>query len=232
MSRFEVTPRILRSQVLEQVEEAIVSGDLKPGDRINEVLLASQMNVSRGTLREALRSFEQAGLLVSKPNRGTYVRVISPEDAIEVFELMGIVEGRAVRRSMEAGHPELWTVAAEHLDRLGEVLADDSSTTRTRQDADLALHEAICACSGSEFLIDTWRRQKGMVLSVVANVGQPVIARVQTAESHRELLDAIATGDPAEAEQVFQSHWRDAAQAIRAAQAIKAAQEESAGKAQ
>lgn len=219
MSRFGVTPRILRDQVLEQVEEAIVSGDLKPGDRINEVLLAAQMNVSRGTLREALRSFEQAGLLVSKPNRGTYVRVIAPEDTIEVFELMGIVEGRAVRRAMQRGHSELQATAGEHLDRLAAVLADKASTPRTRQDADLALHEAICACSDSEFLIDTWRRQKGMVLSVVANVGQPVITRVQAAESHQELIDAIATGDPGEAERVFQSHWRDAAAAIQSATA-------------
>ncbi|MEU4197148.1 GntR family transcriptional regulator [Kribbella sp. NPDC026611] len=222
MSGFEVTPRILRDQVLEQVEEAIVSGDLKPGDRINEVLLAAQMNVSRGTLREALRSFEQAGLLVSKPNRGTYVRVIAPEDTVEVFELMGIVEGRAVRRAIELRGPDLQAVASTHLERMAEVLTDKSSTPRTRQDADLAMHEAICACAGSEFLIDTWRRQKGMVLSVVANVGQPVITQVQAAESHQELVDAIATGDPDEAERVFQKHWRDAAEAITSAMSTAA----------
>jgi DNA-binding GntR family transcriptional regulator len=214
VAAYGITPRILRSQALELVEEAIISGSLKPGDRINEVALAAEMDISRGTLREALRTFEQAGLLVSKPHRGTFVRSLSADDAGEIFELMGIVESRAVRRAMSLSNTELLTTARDRLDTFARVLADETTTTRLRHDADLAFHEAICRCSGSEILVDTWMRLRGMVLAVVVNAGQPTMSELQTLRSHQELLDVIEAGSADDAEAGFRAHWRDAGSSI------------------
>lgn len=73
----------------------IVSGEIKAGDRINESLIAKRLNISRGPIREACRSLEQAGLLASKTNRGMCVREVSTDEARELYELRGAIAGLA-----------------------------------------------------------------------------------------------------------------------------------------
>ncbi|MCO8649666.1 GntR family transcriptional regulator, partial [Burkholderia multivorans] len=70
---------LLQSQSLamivqDMLERAIVSGDYAPGEKLNEVEIATKLNVSRGPVREAFRALEQAGLLRNEKNRGVTVR--------------------------------------------------------------------------------------------------------------------------------------------------------------
>ena len=81
-----------------ELERQILSGELGAGERLNEVALAQRLEVSRGPVREALRSLEEAGLVSFEKNRGATVRVISPESAVEIYEIRAALEALACRR--------------------------------------------------------------------------------------------------------------------------------------
>jgi DNA-binding GntR family transcriptional regulator len=83
----------LTAIVHKEVERMILSGELRPGDRINEQALATRLGVSRGPVREALRAIERGGLLTSVVNQGVFVREIPDDEAIEIYEVRAVVFG-------------------------------------------------------------------------------------------------------------------------------------------
>src|ERR1700761_3235398 len=70
-----------------EIERMIEAGELKPGDWVNEAMLASHLSVSRGPVREACRGLEESGLLEVIVNRGVFVRKISEKEAGELYDL-------------------------------------------------------------------------------------------------------------------------------------------------
>lgn len=89
--------RPIREIVLQELRSAIFQNQLKPGDRLVENIIASSMGVSRTPVREALRQLEIEGLAVNVPRKGTLVKGISLEDAMEIYDLREVLEGLAVR---------------------------------------------------------------------------------------------------------------------------------------
>ncbi|HEX2552254.1 MAG TPA: FCD domain-containing protein [Microvirga sp.] len=77
----------LAAMIYQGLEGMIVRGDLKAGDRINEMALASRQGVSRGPVREACRRLEEAGLVEFRVNRGFFVRQLVIEDVLELYEV-------------------------------------------------------------------------------------------------------------------------------------------------
>jgi DNA-binding GntR family transcriptional regulator len=95
--------RGLAHDISEQLQQLIYSGEIAPGERLNEAALALRMGTSRGPIREAIRVLTGIGLVVAVPNRGVFVRQISVREMLEIYEL------RALLFSFAAQH------AAEHL---------------------------------------------------------------------------------------------------------------------
>lgn len=113
---------ILRSQslpmVLEQeIERVILSGEFSPGDRINEKELADRFGISRGPVREALRSMDSSGLVEQVPNRGFFVRELSAEQACDVYDVRAVLFGLAgkllAERISDEGIEKLKAIVAE-----------------------------------------------------------------------------------------------------------------------
>src|SRR5512139_1512668 len=93
--------RTLADRALEQIETAIMKGDLGPGTRISEVLLARTFGISRGPLREAIRRLAGRGLLEVIPHVGARVVTLSLDDLREVFDIREVLEGMACRLAAE-----------------------------------------------------------------------------------------------------------------------------------
>ena len=91
----------LRNKIIDALRRAIETGDLKPGTRLVEKDLCQQLNVSRTSLREALRQLQAEGLLVELFNRGLAVVEISPEDAANISRVRGVVEALIVEQFVE-----------------------------------------------------------------------------------------------------------------------------------
>ena len=77
----------LRDVIFNTLRDAIVSGDLKPGERLMEVDLAEKMGVSRTPVREAVRKLEMEGLVTMVPRKGTHVAELSAKDIMDVLEV-------------------------------------------------------------------------------------------------------------------------------------------------
>ena len=110
------TIEILRTQslttiILGELERMILSGELKPGDRVNEKALAARHEVSRGPIREACRRLEQAGLVEIIVNRGVFVRRLETQDAADLCDIRANLAGMAGRLVAER-------ISPDELDRL------------------------------------------------------------------------------------------------------------------
>lgn len=91
----------LRNKIIDALRRAIETGVLKPGTRLIEKDLCQQLNVSRTSLREALRQLQAEGLLVELFNRGLAVVEISPADAENIYRVRGVVEALIVEQFVE-----------------------------------------------------------------------------------------------------------------------------------
>ncbi|WP_168797923.1 FCD domain-containing protein [Pacificoceanicola onchidii] len=196
--------KTITSIAVDAIEDMIVTGELLAGDRINESTLAESLGISRGPIREACRSLEQAGLLTSKTNRGMYVREVTLDEARELYELRGAIAGLAaeliVRR---AGDDEI--VSLERLVDQMQVAAEESSTAQYYK-LNLQFHDDLVRAARNNALEDTYHkivnqlhllRRRGLVQE-----GNLLISNAE----HRRVVTALANRDAAAASAALREH--------------------------
>ena len=88
------------------IEQAILTGDFAPGEKLEEVALAQRFGVSRTPVREALHQLAASGMVESRPRKGAVVATITPERLIEMFELMAELEAFAAKLAARRLTPE------------------------------------------------------------------------------------------------------------------------------
>ena len=91
-----ITPRLVQSQIVSKLREAILTGHFKPGERLVESALCQMINVSRSSLREALRLLEGEKLVLNVPNKGPSVAEISWTEAEEIYSARLLLETEAI----------------------------------------------------------------------------------------------------------------------------------------
>ena len=89
--------KTLREQVVEILRHKILSGEIKPGERIIEAKVAEELKVSRGPLREALRQIEEEGLVVYEAQKGCVVKTMTYEEMQETYLIQSTLEKLAVQ---------------------------------------------------------------------------------------------------------------------------------------
>ena len=141
----------LRDVVFNTLRQAILTGELKPGERLMEIHLANRLGVSRTPIREAIRKLELEGLVTMIPRRGAEVSQITEKSMNDVLE---------VRRALDALCAELACdrITDEKLDNLGKACVAFEQAVRTRDirkiaQADVALHDIIVQATGNQRLI-------------------------------------------------------------------------------
>jgi len=100
-ARAERSQQGLAHGICEQLQQLIYSGEIAPGERLNEAALALRMGTSRGPIREAIRMLTGIGLVVAVPNRGVFVRQISVREMLEIYELRALLLGFAAQQAAE-----------------------------------------------------------------------------------------------------------------------------------
>src|SRR6478752_9173957 len=95
-------PETLTTAVAQYIKDAIVQGEFAPGSRLPEVALAAQLDTSRGTVREALRTLADGGLIQIIPRRGVFVSQLSVRTTWEITSLRALLEPYAARLALEA----------------------------------------------------------------------------------------------------------------------------------
>jgi DNA-binding GntR family transcriptional regulator len=190
-------------RTVEVLRDMVVSGRLRAGERLNEVELASALGISRGPLREAIQHLHSEGLLTIIPNRGAYVRVITPEQLRELYEVRIALETHALRSVAR-------TASAGEIAGLGRMLdaADSAVGSGQAYPRDLDFHQAIIALTGNQALCaaatDAYRQ---IDLARARSGHEPLRAKLALAE-HREICERLADGRGAAAVRMLEKHLR------------------------
>lgn len=148
----EIPSTTLKAHVVERLREGIISGKFKPGDRLNETLLARQFNVSRIPVREALMQLQEQGLVMNHPRRGMFVNSLSEEDTQRINSVRIILEAEALKLCRARFTPQM----NSHLERL--VSKMEKWQNGSQLDAallDFEFHDAVWSYSGNVYLQKT-----------------------------------------------------------------------------
>lgn len=142
----------LRDVVFQTLRQAILRGELKPGERLLEIHLAQRLGVSRTPIREAIRKLELEGLVVMIPRRGAVVASITEKDLKDVLEVRRTLEIMAAEVACERITPEL----LEKLEKAGEEFRrlKDSEDVTELAIADVRFHEIIYEATDNARLIN------------------------------------------------------------------------------
>ncbi|MFD1704587.1 GntR family transcriptional regulator [Methylopila henanensis] len=187
-----------------ELENAIVTGRFKPGDRLDEQSLADRFGVSRTPLREALGQLAATGLVTLMPRRGAFVATLGFRDIIERFETMAALEAMA------------GSLAARRIDGPGrrdlEASLQSCRDEAERSDSDSyylaneSFHLVIYAQAHNAFLGDEARRLHQR-LKPYRRLQLRAGARVSVSlAEHERIAEAILAGDSASAERELKNH--------------------------
>jgi len=214
MAPFEIQKRTtLKTQAFKQIKEAILSGELKPGDRIVESELAKRMGISRFPIREALGYLEKEGLVVTSPYRGIYVSQFNDEDLEESYTLRSALEELAVRIVTKK-------INKRQLNKLQSILNAMDKAAKKRDlekitSEDLQFHRTICEFSGHRKLLEVWSTLEHRIKSFsrLANLhkGSDILFK-----THYLVFDALRAGDSQRAEILLRQHFYEILQFLEA----------------
>lgn len=197
----------LREIVFETMREAIINGDLAPGERLMEVQLAEEMGVSRTPVREAIRKLELEGLVAMIPRKGAYVANYSLKDITDVFEIRAALESLAAGLACERITDDEIEELQQLVVKVGEVKENDLEELVK---VDTEFHDRIYKASRNsrlEQMISNLREQIQRFRST--SLASP--GRIQnTLEEHKGIANAIAERDIALAQKLASEHVENA----------------------
>ncbi|MGW3965433.1 GntR family transcriptional regulator [Amycolatopsis sp. NPDC005003] len=191
-----------RQRVREELRERILTGRLRPGDRLVERELAEDLGVSRVPVREAIRSLEAEGFLVVQSPRRVVVRQLARVDVEELFDVREALEGLAAGlAASRAGAPEL-----KGLER---TLADAARATARGDAARITVlnsrfHDEIVTIAGNALLSTMLQPLEGRLRWLTSQNEH----WAELLDEHRRLFDAIASGDADRAKNSAVEHVR------------------------
>lgn len=201
-----VVASTLREEISTRIRRALLTGELRPGQRIKEVRLAESLGVSRPTLRESLQQLIYEGALVQVPYKGIHVANPSREELLDVAEVrMPLETMAAVRLSRDRSGPGMDGVREALQVHLAAIEAGDDVQTHVSH---LALHKAIWDRAGSLTLRKIWPLV-GSQIHIALTVDQAVrLDPERDAMLHRRLIQVIEEGDEAAIVSEVEEHIR------------------------
>lgn len=192
--------------VADQLRERIIDGSFRPAAQINEAQVAAQLNVSRGPVREALQRLVQEGLLISRPNRGVFVRELTATDVAEIYAAREIIECAAAG-ILVASPPKVRARAVATLDAIADRIPAALATGDMLQVArvDVEFHTQMVYSAGNSRLHRAYQTLATETLMCMANTDEAYPSAASIMEEHRRLAWLIDAGD---AERVYEELHR------------------------
>lgn len=199
---FQLLPYSSLSQAaLDSIRDAILSGRLRPGQRILESLVAAELGISRAPVREAIRQLASEGLLECYPHRGTFVSEFSAQDAQEVYSLRAALEGLAASLVAEAPGKDTLAALQACVNAMEECA--DSDDVPGMIEADLRFHETLCHASNHQRLIAVWDSMSAQVRAFVSLSNRQYLTPANLVARHKALLEAIRSQQAEKARQLL-----------------------------
>lgn len=188
-----------------ELERMILAGDLPVGGKLNEAVVAAQLGISRGPIREAFRALEESGLVRVEKNRGVFVRQISVEEADEIYDVRASLDEIIGRRVAERASPEQLAYLRALIGRMEAAAA--ARNTGDYYAANIAFHDALAQYAANAKLLEMYRR----LVNELSLYRRKTIARGGAIlptwmREHRKIVEAIGAKDGALAGRLMYEH--------------------------
>ena len=194
----------LREVVFNTLRQAILRGELKPGERLMEIQLANKLGVSRTPIREALRKLELEGLVNMVPRKGAEVADITEKSLRDVLEVRKALEELSVQLACE----KITEEEIEELKRVAERFKDtldDQDVTKIAE-ADVAFHDVIYTATDNQKLILLLNNLREQMYRYRVEYLKKEEAYPQLIAEHEELIDNISKRNKEEATRIMCEH--------------------------
>jgi len=191
-------------EVRDELERMILGGEVPAGERLNEQILADLMGVSRAPVREAARSLEKDGLVTTVANKGVFVRKLTLEDALELYEMRAMVFGYLCARAAANSDDETRANLRASIARMDDAAArkDDSAYFNEN----LAFHDLIGAAASSSRVAAIYaglcKEVRLMRVRVLTGSRSLAISN----EEHKNIVREIERGDVKAASRAGREH--------------------------
>ena len=199
----------LREQALTALRRAITTGQLPPGTHLVETELSEALQISRGTLREAMRQLQQEGLISAGARGRLSVRHLDAKEITDIFDV------RAALESLAAAELTARADRADAVAELRRAVADmerwAASNLEDRIEADLKFHRTMCHLSGNETLLHVWSSLEGSIRMSIMFAGVDRALKNMDVKRHLDIVDAIESGDAGMAAATVREHMAGAA---------------------
>ena len=202
----------LREQALTALRRAITTGQLPPGTHLVETDLSDALQISRGTLREAMRQLQQEGLISAGARGRLSVRHLDTKEIKDIFDV------RAALESLAASTLAAREDRGEAVTQLRAAVADmarwAASNLEDRIEADLKFHRTMCHLTGNETLLHSWSSLEGSIRMSIMYAGVDRALKNMDAKRHYDIVDAIESGDAERAAATVSDHMAGAAKVL------------------
>lgn len=203
----------LSTQLQHKLEKLILTGELKPGDKLNELELSNRFGTSRGPLREALQNLCARGLAEAVRNRGVFVRKISPAEVFELYDVRAALFGLAGYLLTDRINDTILEKLHGYLDTM-DVLAKTRNIPEYYR-TNLEFHDYLVRSAGNQALLVEYHSFVNKLhlyrMRVLVSEGGLQVSN----REHADLVDAVASGDNQRAQQAFFRHVERAKMRLR-----------------
>lgn len=194
----------LRDVVFNTLREAILTGDIEPGERLMEIKLADKLGVSRTPIREAIRMLQLEGLVNMTPRKGTVVAEISKEDLKNVLEVRKVLEELAVEKACE-------NITEKEICELKDNLKEFKSAIKKKNPSDIAkidviFHDIIYKATGNDRLIQILFNIREQMYRYRLEYIKDQDTRQTVVKDHENLIEAILNKNVDDAKRIIVGH--------------------------
>ena len=187
------------------LREAILSGELAPGQVLGEELLGKRLGISRTPVREALVLLQLDGLVELPANRRAVVRTFTAADLDEMHSLRAVLEGHAAREATGRLTPRDFLALEQSCERYGALATEDADLPQLVEE-NLLFHDTIVRAAGSERLAQMIRSTTALPMIYRSYMTYSRENRDRALQDHRAILEALQAGDAALAESRMRGH--------------------------
>lgn len=203
----------LRDVVFNTLREAILKGELKPGERLMELQLAAKLGVSRTPIREAIRMLEQEGLAVTVPRKGAEVARMTEKDMEDVLQVRGALDELAVRLATENITPEQLEQLEQARQRFEQSLT--SGNVKEIAQADVDFHDAIYQATGNARLVNLLNNLREQLYRYRVEYLKDSRSYPRLLKEHQDIVDALRRKDKSSASEAMVDHVKNQAEAVK-----------------
>lgn len=207
---------LFREEICDYIKESILSGELKPGDRIVETRCAKELGVSQSPVREAIRELEIIGLVENRPFQGCYVKEHTVKDVRDSYKVRISLETLGIKYAVEC-------ITDDQLKEIYDVMKDMEAAAKNHEfdqyiKLDTLFHQKIIEVSENVMLLRLWSQCYVREWTYIATKKLLETGLQNLAVRHEAIYNALAERDEEKAVHAVISHLEELIVAMEAKQ--------------